>query len=604
MRTARFFLAAFVAIVFILLIFIFRSSVLAQTQAQAPINNTRAADKAFDDARQNTNAVNPYVSPDTNPDVPKNLHTYTQSVMLELAASLACQLGGVDPTDPHAKCLGVDQKTGKIGYIENGGGVAGVFTYMIAATFVNPVRSGDYVNYLASNFGFEKKTYAESHDKQNGCNKDLGLGYCGIFPLINIWATMRNMIYLLFVVIFMAIGLGIMLRVHIDPRTVMAVENQIPKIIIAIVLATFSFAIAGFMVDIMYTVIFLVYSVFNSIPGIDNIIALSPADLQNTSVIGIGNNLSSDGLHGLVYNLAGNMGEIFRNLINIREWQPQDFGLITDALGLIQGQPPFRVGIASPMDWIIDIASFLGALSISHQVATGIGGFPINAGIMLLAFGGFHTLIEASLRNLLPFLIPYLVLLIAVIWALFRVWFALIQAYILFLLDVVSAPFWMLAGLVPGSKLSFTGWFRDVAANLSAFVVAIVTIWLGKLFINAFGCVPNSTSAGCTAAEGFFVPPLIGTDLTTNVIGSIIGIATLLSLPDALRLTRAAFKPPEIDLKAAARAIGAGPRTLGGAYGTVMSTLSAKYYLTGVAGFGRKPKQPAVGPPQPPGGAA
>lgn len=587
MRTARVFLFGFIAFVFILLFFVFRQSVLAQSPSPTPqlISPTPGG------------AENPYIAPNTELDVPKNLHTYTQSVMLELASSLACQLGGIDPTDPHAKCLGVDSKTGKIGYVENGGGVAGVLSYMIAATFVNPVRSGDYVNYLASNFGFEKKAYAAPGQKE--CNKAFGLGYCGIFPLINIWATMRNMIYLLFVVIFMAIGLGIMLRVHIDPRTVMSVENQIPKIIIAIVLATFSFAIAGLMVDIMYTVIFLVYSVFSSIPGIDNIFALSPAQLQNTSVIGIGNNLSSDGLHGLVYNLAGNMGEIFRSLLNIHGFGLQDanpvLSLLNNIAGLFQSQTAFRVGVASPMDWIIDTVSLLGAWGIGTQatqippdLVKLVGG---NTTAFLLVFSAVYPIIEASLRNLLPFLVPYLVILIAVIWALFRVWFALIQAYIFFLVDVVTAPFWMLAGLFPGSKLSFTGWFRDVAANLSAFVVAIVTIWLAKLFINAFGCVPNATGAACdTAARNFFIPPLIGSDLTTNVIGSIIGIATLLSLPDALRLTRAAFKPPEIDLKAAGRAIGAGPRTLGGAYGTVMSALSAKYYLTGVPGFKRGPK--------------
>lgn len=497
--------------------------------------------------------------------------------MLELAASLACQLGGIDPTNPSAKCLGVDTTTGKIGYVENGGGVAGIFTYMIAATYVNPVRSGDYVNYLANNFGFEKKTYASSHDKQIECNSDFGLGYCGIFPLINIWTTMRNMIYLLFVVIFMAIGLGIMLRVHIDPRTVMAVENQIPKIIIAIILATFSFAIAGFMVDIMYTVIFLVYSVFSSIPGIENIQLISPKEIQNTSVIGIGNNLSGDGVHGLVFNIAGNMGEIFRNLLNIRGFESQDvgFSLVTDALGLIQSQSAFRVGVASPMDWIIDFSSFLTSFGLAHKVATGavpgflqaVGG---NTAAAITTYFAFHTFMEASLRNIIPFLIPYLVLLFAVIIALFRVWFALIQAYILFLVDVVTAPFWMLAGLIPGSKLSFTGWFRDVAANLSAFVVAIVTIWLGKLFINAFGCVPSDSGAECVnVVKGFFVPPLIGSGLTSNLIGSIIGIGTLLSLPDALRLTRAAFKPPEIDLKSAAKALAGGGSV---AKGTVTGT--------------------------------
>ena len=68
---------------------------------------------------------NNYAAPNTNPDVPKNLHTYTQNVLIETMAAVACQLAGVDPTTPDGRCLGPDPKTGKIGYVENGGGAIG-----------------------------------------------------------------------------------------------------------------------------------------------------------------------------------------------------------------------------------------------------------------------------------------------------------------------------------------------------------------------------------------------------------------------------------------------------------------------------------------------
>src|SRR3990167_9138106 len=56
--------------------------------------------------------TSPYTVPNTNPDVPKNLHTWTQNVMIEVMSAMSCQLSGIDPTDPKGKCLGVDQKTG------------------------------------------------------------------------------------------------------------------------------------------------------------------------------------------------------------------------------------------------------------------------------------------------------------------------------------------------------------------------------------------------------------------------------------------------------------------------------------------------------------
>src|ERR1035437_1165188 len=62
----------------------------------------------------------PYLSANTNPDVPRNLHTWTQTVLIEVIAASSCAITGIDPTNPNQACLGLDQKTGKIGYIQNG----------------------------------------------------------------------------------------------------------------------------------------------------------------------------------------------------------------------------------------------------------------------------------------------------------------------------------------------------------------------------------------------------------------------------------------------------------------------------------------------------
>lgn len=579
MRTARIVIGSIVFFVLFIFFFFFKGSVLAQAPTANPTPSPIPP------------AANPYIEPNNNPDVPKNLHTTTQNVMIELGASLACMLSGIDPTNPTAKCLGIDHKTGKIGFVEEGGGALAVMTSMIAVLYENPVRGGDYVNYLASNFGFEKKAYAQ----QKNCDTGLGLGYCGLFPLINIWATFRNMIYLLFVVIFMAIGLGIMLRVKIDPRTVMSIENQIPKIIIAIILATFSFAIAGFMVEIMYAVIFLIYSVFQSIPNVQ-LTHMTPQMMQNSSLVGMANSLAGNnpvGVFAMSHTLAVNIGTFIWGMLNINQDVFSSFLGITDILNLVGGAliPTFQIGQdASAMDWIIDLFAlgaafrFAGAIegAVPETITAVGGGVPVY----LLAFATINEIVQVSIRNIIPYLLPFLVITIAIIFAVFRAWFALIQAYIFFLMDVVTAPFWMLAGLFPGSKLSFTGWFRDVAANLSAFVVAIVMLWLGKLFIDAFGCVPSLDPNACTIMphpKDFFVPPLIGDNPSGNVIGSLLGIGTLLSLPDALKLTRAAFKPPEIDLKAVGRSISAGTGPLRPK--TYLSLAQTKFYLSQGGGF-------------------
>src|SRR3989344_8411727 len=133
-------------------------------------------------------AYNQYAVPETNPDVPQNLHSYTQSVTIEFMASFICQIAGVDPTREDRKCLGIDPKTGKIGFVENGGGAIGITTNLIAMTFTPPASSGDYVRYLAGNFGIAKNAYAA---------EDQGLS--GLAPLQPIWTAMRNVAYIFFV---------------------------------------------------------------------------------------------------------------------------------------------------------------------------------------------------------------------------------------------------------------------------------------------------------------------------------------------------------------------------------------------------------------------
>ena len=78
---------------------------------------------------QNPNYLN------TNPDVPQNLNTYTQSVFINIATTLSCIFTGIDPLNPQGKCLGIDTATRKIGYVEGGGGLMAITGNLISSTF-------------------------------------------------------------------------------------------------------------------------------------------------------------------------------------------------------------------------------------------------------------------------------------------------------------------------------------------------------------------------------------------------------------------------------------------------------------------------------------
>ncbi len=67
--------------------------------------------------------------------------------------------------------------------------------------------------------------------------------------LLKLWVLMRNSAYALTVVALVIIGIMIMLRVPLNPRTVVTAQNSIPRLALGLILITFSFALSGLLID-------------------------------------------------------------------------------------------------------------------------------------------------------------------------------------------------------------------------------------------------------------------------------------------------------------------------------------------------------------------
>ena len=508
---------------FLLLLFFSASQLLAQTKT-TQLNNSPAVT--------------------ANSDVPNNLHNWTQRVMIEVMSSLSCQLTGIDPTTPSKQCLGFNQKTGKIGFLPAGnlqkgeiGGAIGGMTSMISMLYTPPLHTSDYFQNLAQNFGITKKTYAQH----------TGTGFDSLSPLMNIWTTFRNIVYLFLVVIFVVIGLAIMLRIKIDPRTVMTVQNQIPKIIVGILLVTFSFAIAGFLVDLMWVSIFLVYNVISGTAGVGAAISnLNPSLLQGKTAIEASGNIATGGVFGIATNITYGLGDVFKNLIGVQrcdsianclnaEFNPLNFIFHVDS------SPSFN-----PIELLYNLISWYAGGSIFWNIShVPTGGTPLltefitaikNVGA--IAIGGLVSVTtQYLLREWLPTLIIYLIVFLALVVALFRLWFTLLMAYVSILLDVVLAPFWIIGGIVPGSPISFSGWLKDIGANLLAFPVTIFMFIMARVFMDSFGSTSSTN----------FVPPLIGNPGSSNLIGFLIAFGIILMTPNVVNMLKQMLKAPKMD---------------------------------------------------------
>lgn len=489
-------------------------------------------------------ATNSYTAPNVDTNVPQNLHTWTQNVMIETMAALVCQLAGVDPVNPNQSCLGVDQKTGKIGFVQNGGGLVGLMSNAITMLYTPPIHTGDYFRNLASGFGIVKQAHAETSN---------GTGFQGLIPLLPIWTAMRNIVYLLFVLVFVVIGIAIMLRLKIDPRTVMTVQNQIPKIIVGLLLVTFSLAIAGFLIDIMYTSIYLLGNTIsqtdqslNNAPVVSEIAgATNPFTVAN--YIG-GTDGKIGGLAQISYEPSKVVGGAIGSLFNNRIGQ-----FVTGLVGGIIGD---RLGGTKTGQSLIK-SIFSGGGAIIGTFVGGPGGAVAGTSIGNLIGSVVPSLIGIGVGivagdkvvGILAGIIAFLVITIALLWALFRLWFALISAYIFLLLDVVFSPFWIFAGLIPGSPVSFNLWLRDIVSNLATFPTAIVMFLLGKVVTDTF--IQH-------AGQPVFVPPMVANGNYIQGLGAIIGLGFILLTPNVVNITKAALKAPKFDTTPIKQSLGVG----------------------------------------------
>ena len=495
---------SFINLITVLLLLTFVFSFLANS-----VYAYDTAEGSNENVTQNSSSEN---SLNTNSDVPNNFHSFTQILMIESLSAVICQLSGVDPLSPTHKCLGLDPQTGKIGFVQGNGGLLGTVGSLIDTTLVPPASSLQYVAYVKNNFGITKSAYAAP--KLSSCVEDptgisRGVGFCGLLPVLDLWIAMRNIVYLILILIFVVIGLGIMLRIHIDPRTVMTVQNQIPKIIIGIIAITFSFAIAGLLIDVMWVTSYLFAGVI--------INATSP---DNTS-------LMTD---------------------TVTAGSPIDAAQAAFNNPIGPGEQSGIGGIAN-----------LTALGFGELVANAITGYE-NSGVV-------YSLISGSIA-----FIAYFVILIAIIVALLRLWVSLVITYINIILDVVFAPFWLLAGILPGSTLGLGGWVRDLLGNLAVFPVAIAFFLLADYFVYAF----QDTGAG-------FSPPLLG-GTNQGAVAAMIGLGFILMLPSLLSTVKAAVKAPKVNFGPIMKPVGVGLGVVGKIPGGAQTYISAPKAEMGESG--------------------
>lgn len=351
----------------------------------------------------------------------------------------------------------------------------------IAAIYNNPPAStNEYARDMGRTLGFLPRAANAQ-----------GIGFSGLSTLLPLWKIFRDISYGVLAIILIAVGLMVMFRKKIDPKTVVTVQNSIPRIVVALLLVTFSYAIVGLLIDGMYLLIALAISMISNS-------SLGPSIGKALSVSG---SLCNSAVSQVVNNTLGNGFD--------PTWTTKE---ATDNLfsGGIMGWGRFFFG--SGLGAWNDVG---GALSGNNPVVKGLS--VIVPGILGLLVGGGKGLVAGLTIFSGPGLL-ILIILLVLLFGFIRILFMLIDAYINIIIALLTAPFQLVLEAIPGST-SFASWMRHLISKLIVFPITIMLLLVAAILTSS------------DVSTSIWAPPLLSGGGGTYGMAGIIGLGMLLVIP-------------------------------------------------------------------------
>ena len=308
----------------------------------------------------------------------------------------------------------------------------GLITNFMIIPYANPPASGVYWAYFGlQNAGFIPKTYAAE-----------GIGFSAIRPLISIWKIFRDFSYMLLVIVLIAIGFMIMFRAKINPQTVITIENSLPKIVVSLLLITFSFAIVGFLIDLMYVLIAFTISFLK--PG------------QNVT-------------DNFINAVTGGPGSLIKEILS--------FNFYHAANGFIDLFPTYIKTIINLISTALSIylVNFL-LMGKIFGVKEAVQGIPALGGaIGFVAEGALIFLLSPIISGAFIALLT----IFTAIFLFFRIFFILFTNYIELLIYIIFSPLILMIESIPG-RSTFSFWFKKVFFSIFVFYLVFILLSVTK----------------------------------------------------------------------------------------------------------------------------
>lgn len=448
---------------------------------------------------------------------------YANLISLNLMHTASCILTGISPTYPCIEMLQAKDAQGNtqtVPVLSQGlsGGVFGTLNRFNLAMFTTPpLSTREYIADVANGFGIV--------DEANAQQTIPGGGNGVLNPIINLWQVSRNVAYLVMIIIFVLIGLMVMFRRKLNPQTVISVQMALPGLIFGLIFITFSYFFASFITDFAFIGTDLVGYYFK--------IAQPPPPVgQNPATF----------TQPLSQTLANeNVLSVFSRYVGTFDAATlqQGVGTIFDSIGAFP-QQLLRL-LASVMAY--QVGNALGSaagpvLAGAGCVASGAGVavLPVCLGLGAIAGGPIGGAAAGAMTytatvEMLSFAV-YIVLIVLVIFSMFRLLFQLVKNYIAIIFLTISAPFHFLLASMPGKSDIAYSWLRNMLCNVLAFPAVIAVLYFVAYLLG--GNRPEfaniyylSQAQGVTGQNAM---PLFG-QLNVTFLRTVLAIGALLAVP-------------------------------------------------------------------------
>lgn len=406
---------------------------------------------------------------------------------------------------------------------------------LLAAPLKHPPSSFYYwAKGTLENAGFAPKTYAQ------------GIGFAALTSFQPIWKVFRNLAYLIIVIVIVVVGFMVMFRVGGGGKNAVTLESALPKLVIALLAISMSYAIAGLLIDVMYLSVALAINLLGPISGmtgmeqnkmIGGVITGSPGDLFFLLLGGIGNSDSN------YYNLAG-------SLYSLVPWYMQAVinAIVNNFAGALlgewgitgkDGKGTVYSGFKNPKQWATTIGKGLvQAMTkiskfqniVDRFAKEGGGPIPISTGANFVYV--IVSLIITTLMGSTIVKVAIMALLIlGMVVIFYRLFFTLIGNYVEIILSVLTAPLTIMLEAIPGQN-AFINWMRGLAVCIGVYPIVLVIMLITRAIMNTGG-----------TSSPMWAPPFV-TQLTDQTsLQTIVAGVIIYSIPSIIKAYKQKLKP-------------------------------------------------------------